>query len=237
MHDYIVTPDGRLLYDGTIVMIPRIPELKWVLHKGIYVYDNAKHNGWYFVSIPTNSTMPMYESDLVNIVIISQPHPCPPGPPGPFPPGPIPPGPFPPGPTPPGPCPPGPCPPGPHPPMDYPYTKYERDSVYRSMLTVDTVRERDMLNCRDVQDGRVVRVNDYEGRVEYFQWSRIYQEWQLLSLGDRYPDREQLEQIFATIESVEDIDGRLVDVETALATMDWEDIDKLVEDMENNGQI
>ena len=218
MQEYIITPEGKTLYDGTIVMIRRFPATKWILHQGFYSFEGAKLSGWYFVSIPGEATMPMYDSDLYGIRVISGANPCPPCPP-PYPPQPYPP-------TPPGPC--------PGPPMTYPYTRYDRDTVYRAAMTVDNVHELHALQRRDIQDGKIVRVNDYEGRIEYFEWSVKEQVWKLLSLGDRYPDISYISDTYATKESVEAIDARLTDVEDTLDAMDWVNMDELVEGM-NNG--
>lgn len=213
MQEYIITPDGKTLYDGTIVIIRRFPGTKWILHQGFYSFEGAKLSGWYFVSIPGEATMPMYETDLIGIRVVGGSNPCPPFPP------PVPPHPYPP--TPPGPC--------PVPPMSYPYTRYDRDTVYRAAMTVDTVAELHALQVRDIQDGKIVRVNNYEGRIEYFEWSVKEQVWKLLSLGDRYPDISYISDTYATKESVDALDQRLEVVEDTLDQMDWVNMDELVE--------
>lgn len=226
MQQYVITPDGRTIYEDSIVILRRFPETKWILHHGFYSFEGSKHNGWYFVSVPGEITMPMYQPDLVGIRVVE-------GGGGPCPPGPCPPGPCPPGPCPPPypPTPPGPYPPGP--PMSYPFTKYDRDTVFRAAITVDNLKQLHALEVRDIQDGKVARVNDFEGRVEYFEWSAENQTWELLSLGDRYPDSEEIASKYATIESVEELNAQVSELEHTFEVMDWEDIDALVEDLEN----
>lgn len=88
--DKILIPDCcQELTEGSIVIIGRFPETKWVLHCGWYVYEGIKYNGWYFVSIPAQTILPVIGSDLQNITIISMGEccngshhicPCPPSP-------------------------------------------------------------------------------------------------------------------------------------------------------------
>lgn len=101
--DFIQIPNTHCkIYDGSIVMIARFPQTKWIVHNGFYSYSGQQQSGWYFQSIPAGTIIPMNSADLTTLTIISNPssdpHVCPP--PGPAP-GPIP-------------CP---CPghPGPHP--------------------------------------------------------------------------------------------------------------------------
>lgn len=101
--DFIQIPNTNCkIYDGSIVMIARFPQTKWIVHNGFYSYSGQQQSGWYFQSIPAGTIIPMNSADLTTLTIISNPssdpHVCPP--PGPAP-GPIP-------------CP---CPghPGPHP--------------------------------------------------------------------------------------------------------------------------
>lgn len=59
---------------GSIVAIGRFPDTKWVLKNGWYLYENRQFNGWYFSSIPAQTNIPVEESDLMNLVIISDGH-------------------------------------------------------------------------------------------------------------------------------------------------------------------
>lgn len=174
---FIVVPGtDKKLFDGTVVILNRLPNLRWILHYGPYFYAGKKHTGWYFCSIPSDTTMPVFNEDLVNLQVIDQPD-CP------YPPGPFPPGPF----------PPGPCPPAPIP---VPFTPQDKKQLSSAMLTVDTLFERDALSRYTLQDGKIVRVNDIDGQgtLEYYSWCAATGSWQEASLGYRYMTREEIEQ-------------------------------------------
>ncbi|MCM1226111.1 MAG: hypothetical protein NC320_01640 [Clostridium sp.] len=70
--NYITIPyTCQRLYIGSIVIIERFPDTKWVLQNGWYMYENQQYNGWYFCSVPTRTSIPVEEDDLVDIKIIS----------------------------------------------------------------------------------------------------------------------------------------------------------------------
>lgn len=183
--EYIIIPGtNRKVYEGTVVQLNRLPNLKWILHNGPYYYNGRRQKGWYFSAIPSDTTMPVFNEDLVDMVILDDPvGPCPPIPPGPCPPGPFPPGPFPPG-------------PGPHPPVPVPipFTPQDKKQLDEAMLTVDDMTARDRLGSPYLQDGKIVRVNDTDGhgKIEYYSWDATSQTWQEASLGYRYMTREEI---------------------------------------------
>ena len=78
--NYITIPHTcKRLYTGSIVSIGRFPDTRWVLKNGWYLYDGRQYNGWYFSSIPAQSSLPVEECDLFDLVIISNgesPHGC-----------------------------------------------------------------------------------------------------------------------------------------------------------------
>lgn len=90
--DYILIPHTNFkLYDGSVVILSRFPDTRWIVHNGFYSFNGTQANGWYFESIPAGTIMPLTEPDLEGIYVVSSPsggcpHPKPwPGP-GPFPP-------------------------------------------------------------------------------------------------------------------------------------------------------
>ncbi len=195
--EFLVVPNtNERVYDGTVVMLKRLPGLKWVAHLGYYMYNGVKRQGWYLCSVPSQTNMPLFPNDLVDITILNNDAPLPPFPPKPpFPP-------FPPCP----PCPPfPPCPPCPPGPEIVQYTKADKLMVDRSMITVPSLEERDKLSSDDLVDGKVVRVNDFEGNIEYFEWDAENRVWNLLNLGQRYLTREEIEDTYATAESVTEL--------------------------------
>lgn len=185
--EFLVVPNSNeRIYDGTVVILVRLPSIRWVAHCGYYTYNGTRQNGWYVSSIPAQTNMPLFHNDLYGIKILSnEPCPCPPVPPCP---------PFPPFP----PCP----PPGPE---TLQFTKADKLMVDRSMITVPNLEERDKLASDTLIDGKVVRVNDFEGQIEYFEWDAENLVWNLLSLGSRYLTAEQIAEIYATKETVAEV--------------------------------
>lgn len=140
--------------DGTVVTLSGYPTIKWIVRYGWYVYEGAQYHGWYFSAIPDCTTLPVSEELLATATIVaSSMRPCPPAP-------------CPPGPCPPGPLPPGPCPPGP-------------TAVSPAFISVQTLTDRNMLNAHGkfVPDGKLVRVNNVDGKVKYYVWDAYNSEW------------------------------------------------------------
>lgn len=116
MKEFLKIPcSEQRLVDGSIVILDRFPNTKWIVHNDWYTYQNVRYNGWHFSSIPSRTILPCSDRDLCHLVVISggdcdcgcdcrpkppHPHPHPPQPgPGPDPkpePGPHPPRPEPP---------------------------------------------------------------------------------------------------------------------------------------------
>ena len=172
MDEYLIVPGtSQRIVDGDVVIIQRLPLTKWVVHHGNYMYNGVMREGWYLSAIPSQTVMPLAESDLYGIVLVDKnirPRPYPPMPPFP-------------------PCPPvPPVPPGPEPGPDVvPFTKEDKAILDRSMITVEDLEARDALSSDKLINGRVVRVNDYEGHVEYFEWDSATTTWKLLNYGAR----------------------------------------------------
>ncbi len=183
---YIVIPGtNKRIYDGNVVILSRLPDLKWVVHYGYYAYGNRSQKGWYLSSIPSNSTMPVFDEDLVSIKVLDEPippsPPCPPYPP-PFPP------PYP------------PTPPSPPTPIPITFTPEDKLMVDRSMITVDTIEDRDKLSSDDLLNGKICRVNDIdgEGNTDFYAWNAETKEWEQAVLGYRYLTREEIEEKIST---------------------------------------
>ena len=190
MDEYLVIPNtGERIQDGSLVILDRLPNIEWVVHFGFYSYNGHKESGWYLSSVPSQTIMPLFQTDLYMIKVIDKSFPCPPFPP--FPPcPPIP------------PCPP--CPPGPGPgPEVVPFTKEDKLNIDRAMITVPDAEARDKLSSEDLIDGKIVRVNDYQGEVGYFEWNSEASEWRKLDicrtideLADRIDDLQaQIDEI------------------------------------------
>lgn len=187
--EYIVIPGTHTkVYENSVVVLFRLPDTKWILHCGFYTYNGVKQKGWYFGSIPSQTVMPVFVEDLVAMKVISGPQPVPPGPVPPCPPGPHP------------PCPPGPHPPyPPYPPAPIPviFTSADKKMLDASMITVESLEDRDRLSSALLDNGKIVRVNNVEGAVEYYEWDSENQTWIPATLGYRYMTREEIQEEFA----------------------------------------
>lgn len=172
--DYIIIPfTGQRVYDGTTVIISRLPSLKFVAHNGFFEYNGQAQQGWYLVDIGDGSIMPLFRGDLNGMRIDGQEYP--PGPIGPCPHPPIPPG-------------PSPFPPGPPGPL----TPTDRAVLNSAMITVSTLADRDRLDSQWLKDGRVVRVNDSSGELAYYQWNAKTLSWEDLDLGSKFMNRAEI---------------------------------------------
>ena len=122
-----------------------------------------------------SSIMPLFKGDLNGMKIDGEPYP--PGPPGPCPPHP--PGPFPPGPS--------------------PLTPTDRAVLNSAMITVPTLADRDRLDSQWLINGRVVRVNNSEGKLAYYQWNSSTLSWEDFDLGDKFMNRAQIEEALSPL--------------------------------------
>lgn len=88
MHSIKIPDTCQEITVGSVVILSRFPDTKWVLQDGWYMYEGQQYNGWYFSSIPAQTILPLQGTDLLGLVIVSGgscgpiPHPpCPcPGP-------------------------------------------------------------------------------------------------------------------------------------------------------------
>lgn len=183
---YVIIPGTqKKVYEGSVVMLHRLPNLRWIIHHGFYSYNGKRQKGWYFSSIPSDTTMPVFNEDLVAMTVIDgQSEDYPPAPPGP---GPIPPGPVP------------PVPPGPPAPVPVPFTPQDKKQLDSATITVDTLADRDKLGSAGLPDGKVVKVNNYdgEGSIEYYSWNAETEMWEEASLGYRFMTRKEIADAIA----------------------------------------
>lgn len=147
----ITTDSGQQIYDGSIVILARFPGTKWIVHKGWYSYQGNQYNGWYLSSIPSQSTMPLTDTDLIGITVVSDtsssdsgyfPSPNVPKPGGDL------------------------------------FTPQMSWELNRAWITVDTIEQRNRLNRRLIPDGKVVRVNDSgDGSTKYYSYDQANSQW------------------------------------------------------------
>lgn len=178
---YIIIPGtSKRVFDGSVVMLHRLPNLRWILHNGYYIYNGRRQKGWYFSSIPSDTTMPVFQEDLVAMTVLDG---CPPGPMPPIPPIP----------------PPGPYPPVPPVPVPIPFTPKDKLQLDSAMLTVEDLTERDKLSSDSLIDGKIVRVNNFDGHggVEYYSWNALKSQWEPATLGYRYMTRDEITEVIS----------------------------------------
>ena len=233
--NYLPVPGSDIqLKDGDIVILSRLPKVKWIVHYGWYTHEGGQTFGWYFSEIPSQKSIPVTESDLESIVLVDTGEvvpPCPPCPP--IPPCPPDPGPYPP----PAPYPPTgpdlfPFPfPDPQTPEDDPFAYFTKNDKYlldASWITLPSIEHRDALStiCT-VPDGKIVMVNDDEGITHYYSWNAATEVWKekffendTTPLGDYYT-KEEVDQIVSTIN--ENIDTVQTGLQTETSSRQYED--------------
>lgn len=152
MADRITLDSGIQIVDGSIVILARFPDTKWIVHKGWYSYQGNQYNGWYLSSIPSQTTIPLVDSDLIGIRVVGGNCPCPDQPfPSPNPPVPG-------------------CGGGLKPEMAW--------ELNRAWITVDTLEQLSRLNRRLIPDGKIVRVNDTgDGTAKYYRYDQAKSIW------------------------------------------------------------
>lgn len=178
--EFLPVPDSDIkLFDGNIVMFDTHPCVKWVTHLGFYKYEGKQYNGWYFTSVPDQELMPVHIADLRTVHKISNTmngpkrkrriHPKPVPPP--FPPGP-----------------------------DVTiFTVDDKDHLDRAWLTLDTIAQRDALDKIGLKDGKIVRVNDVNGEVRFFQWSAENDHWEDFNIATK-EDIEDCKVVWTVID-------------------------------------
>lgn len=152
MADRITLDSGIQIVDGSIVILARFPGTKWIVHKGWYSYQGNQYNGWYLSSIPSQTTMPLLDSDLIGIRVVGGNCSCPDQT-------------F----------------PSPNPPVPggggglKPEMAWE---LNRAWITVDTLEQLSRLNKRLIPDGKIVRVNDTgDGTAKYYRYDQAKSIW------------------------------------------------------------
>ena len=132
---------------GDIVMITGYGNDKFLVCRGWYTYDEQRHNGWYFKRIPEGTVVPDSEVSLDDVTVVSSDTGCS--------------------------CGPSPCPPPSPEAPDY----GPMGSLDGAFVTVDTIEERNKLCFPVPPDGKLVRVNNVDGKVKYYEWDAEHFVW------------------------------------------------------------
>lgn len=222
--NYLDIPDSNSkLVDGNVVMLERFPGLKWIVHDGWYRYHGRDYKGWYFVSIPSQTILPVSTEDLRMITIVSSKYndadPDYPAPPTPHPhhhdddhhhhhhhpddPGGL----WP------------PVPPPPEPERPALFTRALKKQLDEAFISVPTLKKRDELDTTMMPDGKIIRVNSVDGLPKYYAWSAFNDHYEELNFATSEDIDEKLSHYY-TSEQVDaylsDVNGRIDDVSTAL---------------------
>jgi hypothetical protein len=65
-----MNPYNNMLFEGRVVQLQRFPNQKFIMHNGWFEYDNQRQEGWYFKSVSGNIILPIYPSDLIDMVVV-----------------------------------------------------------------------------------------------------------------------------------------------------------------------
>ena len=168
------------LVDGNIVSIETFPDVKWVLHKGWYTFDNKLNNGWYLTSLVDKSVRPVIPQEIEGMVVIStKSNNLDPNYPNVLPIS------------------------AENQDVEVPTTSYQQTAttisstspygpifppvapddelvpyqVKSAFVTFPDIEARDKLDTRQIPDGKLVRVNDVDGKTEYYAWSINANDW------------------------------------------------------------
>lgn len=149
--------------DGTLVKLKRFSEILWVVKFGWYQYNNRQYRGWYFLAVPSQNILPVNEIDLRDISIVSgklvETEPEVPQTPQEVPERP-------------------PCP-GPINPEYIPafVSKADKELYDSAFISVPNLAAMHAINPHTLHDGKIVRVNDVEGKPKYFIWNATDKTW------------------------------------------------------------
>lgn len=166
----IILPNGLELAEGTIVRLKRFDGVSWVVKFGWYTYNQRQYKGWYFCSIPEQNILPINPTDLSDISAISgkliENHPEVPSdtckdvhPPQP--------------------------PPTPINPEYIPafISKADKALYDAAFISVPSTAALYALASHPLPDGKIVRVNNVDGKSKYFIWSETEKSWDIFEFA------------------------------------------------------
>lgn len=159
MASFFTIPDtNQIVYEGDIVQLNEYPDVNFIASYDWYTYHHQQYKGWFFVSVTNSSIVSANDVNLGLITVVSSSHQSsvvPILPP--FPPGP------------------------PRP----PYPDIYKAILSRTMITVETIAQRNSLDDAMLINGRVCRVNhNNTGALAYYQWNGTTLKWDDLKISD-----------------------------------------------------
>ncbi len=154
INDFIVIPGTDIrIYDSDIVKLDNKPGIKWIVHYGWYIFQEAQSFGWHLVSIVDGAVLPLSAIDLTlcsletvktqgselydgKVVNYTR-----------------------------------------------PFTQADAEIIKRAFITVETIDQRDNLDPQKLINGKLVRVNDVGGVVGYYYWDAENEKWEKADFG------------------------------------------------------
>ena len=168
---YFTIPEtGQIIYNGDMVILSEYPDTIAVASYGWYRYNENAMNGWHFILTPSKTAIPAYMVNLSSISVVPNssdddrtPVPITPTPS---------------------------CPtPTPKPPIN----PFLRDIESRAFITVDGLEQLQKLSTTFMPNGRIVRVNNRgDGKVGYYEWDVIGQDWDVWEIAEDTPVPENV---------------------------------------------
>ena len=152
--NYLVIPGTDVrIYDGDIIKISNKPRTKWVVHYGWFIYQEVQNYDWYLVSISTGDILPASVIDLTLCTLLTIKTQGSTWYDGKV--------------------------------VNYtrPYTAADAEALNRTFITVDTIEQRNNIDPHTLVNGRVVRVNDVAGLVQYYAYNAANKDWDLIDQG------------------------------------------------------
>ena len=150
----IVIPGTNIrLYDGDLVTITNRPNIKWVVHYGWFIFQNAQVHDWYFSAINNGENLPVSSVDLTLVSLstsktIGSVYND-----------------------------------GKKVNYTEPFTGADAETLNRSFISVDTLAQRDNIDKNKLTNGRLVRVNDFGGTSLYYAWNENSKTWDEVNFG------------------------------------------------------
>ena len=146
--EFIVIPGTDIrLYDSDIVKLSNRPKTNWVVHLGWHIFDGVQNYGWYLVSINKGEILPVSLIDLTLCTLETLKTQGSELYDGKV--------------------------------VNYtrPFTLADAEVLNRTFITVETIAQRDNLDTSKLVNGRLVRVNNVGGVVNYYAWNVETQAW------------------------------------------------------------
>lgn len=160
--EYVQLTNGQKLYPGAIIIVEKWPDIRWILHRGNYTYDEKDYYGWFLCTVDDHSITPLVAEDLIGCTVVDygdndknniKPTPYEPTKPE---------------------CNCDKCDKTKEPAIISKQYKALLDSAF---ISVPNITKRDQINTETIPDGKICRVNSVNGAPHYYVWSVYSDKW------------------------------------------------------------